>query len=78
MGGAKAAGSHPRLGIVALVLAGSVALSRVLGVAREMVLSRVLGNSAVAMGAVMTGGSVVAMAVLLIAVRPWTLGNLED
>jgi DHA1 family bicyclomycin/chloramphenicol resistance-like MFS transporter len=38
----------------------------------------VLGNSAVAMGAVMTGGSVVALAVLLIVVRPWTLGNLED
>ena len=38
----------------------------------------VLGNSAVAMGVVMTGGAVVALAVLLIVVRPWTLGNLED
>lgn len=38
----------------------------------------VLGNNAVAMGAVMTGGAVVALAVLLIVVRPWTLGNLED
>jgi DHA1 family bicyclomycin/chloramphenicol resistance-like MFS transporter len=38
----------------------------------------VLGNSAVAMGAVMTGGAVIALAVLLIVVRPWTLGNLED
>ena len=38
----------------------------------------VLGNNSVAMGAVMTGGAVVALAVLLIVVRPWTLGNLED
>ena len=38
----------------------------------------VLGNSAVAMGAVMTGGAVIALAVLLVVVRPWTLGNLED
>lgn len=44
MGGSSAAGSGARLGLVAVVLAGSVALSRVLGVAREMVLSRMLGN----------------------------------
>ena len=45
MGGAQAPASGPRLGVVAIVLAGSVALSRVLGVAREMVLSHVLGIS---------------------------------
>jgi DHA1 family bicyclomycin/chloramphenicol resistance-like MFS transporter len=37
----------------------------------------VLGNDAVAMAAVMTSGAVVAVAVLLIVVRPWTLGALE-
>ena len=45
MGGAQAPTPGPRLGVVAIVLAGSVALSRVLGVAREMVLSHVLGIS---------------------------------
>jgi putative peptidoglycan lipid II flippase len=45
VGGTSAAGSGPRLGFVAIVLAGSVALSRVLGVVREMALSHVLGIS---------------------------------
>jgi putative peptidoglycan lipid II flippase len=45
VGGSQASSSGPRFGLVAIVLAGSVALSRVLGVAREMVLSHVLGIS---------------------------------
>ena len=43
MGGTQAARPGGRFGLVAIVLAGSVALSRVLGAVREMVLARVLG-----------------------------------
>jgi putative peptidoglycan lipid II flippase len=46
VGGSHAGRPGARLGFVAVVLAGSVALSRVLGFAREAVLSRVLGAGA--------------------------------
>ena len=48
VGGTQARSPGARVGFVAAVLAGSVALSRVLGFAREAVLSRVLGATAVA------------------------------
>ena len=37
-----------------------------------------LGAGSIAMGAVITGGLVSALAVLLIVVRPWQLGSLDD
>ncbi|TMA29002.1 MAG: hypothetical protein E6J87_20115, partial [Deltaproteobacteria bacterium] len=46
MGGTQARSPGARFGFVAVVLAGSVALSRVLGAGREMVLTRVLGAGA--------------------------------
>ena len=46
VGGTSAARPGGRFGLVAIVLAGSVALSRVLGAGREMVLTRVLGAGA--------------------------------
>jgi putative peptidoglycan lipid II flippase len=46
VGGTSAARAGGRFGLVAIVLAGSVALSRVLGAGREMVLTRVLGAGA--------------------------------
>ena len=38
----------------------------------------VLGNDALAMGTVMAAGAALALAVLLVVVRPWTLGDLES
>jgi len=46
VGGTQARSTGARYGLVAAALAGSVALSRVLGFAREAVLSRVLGAGA--------------------------------
>jgi putative peptidoglycan lipid II flippase len=46
VGGTQAGRPAARLGLVTAVLAGSVALSRVLGAGREMVLTRVLGAGA--------------------------------
>jgi putative peptidoglycan lipid II flippase len=46
VGGTSARSPGARFGFVAAVLAGSVALSRVLGAGREMVLTRVLGAGA--------------------------------
>jgi len=46
VGGTSAGRPGGRLGFVAIVLAGSVALSRVLGFARDAVLSRVIGAGA--------------------------------
>jgi DHA1 family bicyclomycin/chloramphenicol resistance-like MFS transporter len=38
----------------------------------------VLGNDAVAMGAVVSGGLLLALAVLVVVVRPWELGDIDE